>query len=497
MSGINSQSFPEKPQENRRVIFFLAVALIFLIGSAIAGGLLFASSAGFGPAKVFQKLRSLTLAREKMLKGEEDNRVNLLLLGMGGVGHEGATLTDTIVFASVRPSDGKVALLSIPRDLQVWMPRYSEYRRINTANAYAERDDPGEGGAAASEIVSSILGQHIHYYLRVDFKAFEQIIDTIGGIEVGVEHAFYDPFYPDDNFGYAPVAFEAGVQTMNGERALKFVRSRHGTNGEGNDFARARRQQKVLFALKERLLSFDVLLRPNRMKTILESLQNNIRTNIEFWEGMRLANLIRNVAVGQIQSVVLDTAPDGVLRERYYNGAFMLEPKDATWGQVRAIAEGLLDEATGTLAAVSAPSPLPAQTVPPAPPLTPPSPPEGGEGVLKRSPLPVGEGQGDGTAQHAPSPLVEIQNGTLVNGLAARTAERLESLGFNPISLGNAPVRDVQTTIIYDLTGGMRPEEFTRLKTELGAIEGEGEPLEILRKGELDFLVILGSNAAK
>lgn len=472
-TNASANLIPQHPnqdsKETRRTIVLLLLALVFLIISASLGGILFASSAGFEPTTVWAKLRSLTLSREKLLQGESDNRINIVLLGMGGVGHDGATLTDTIIFASVRPSDNQVALLSIPRDLQVNIPNYGYYR-INSVNAYAERDNPGSGGETSSNMVAQILNQPVHYYLRVDFKAFEEIVNTIGGINVNVERDFYDPFYPDDNFGYAPITFKAGAQLMNGERALQFVRSRHGTNGEGNDFARARRQQKVLFSLKERLLSFDILLRPKRIRGILESLDNHVQTNIAFWEGMRFANMLKNINTEKIRSLVFDSSPEGILRESNYNGAFVLEPKSGNWDEARAIAENLLDPSfslpTPTPSAkLSIPPPTPAPLPSPIPPLS------------------------------STLPFIELQNGTYVNGLASRVAARLESKGFEVASLGNASIRDVKTTIVYDLTGGTKTIEFEQLLTELKAIKGEGEPLHILGKGELDFLIILGQDA--
>lgn len=339
-------------RESRRILVLLIFSLIFLIVAATLGGFIFTSSAGFSPGTIIAKLRSLTAARDKMLQGEENERINVLLLGMGGAGHDGATLTDTIIFASVRPprdksfrSDaqvGKVGLLSIPRDLQVVIPKIG-YGRINAVNAYAERDNPGGGASASAEVVSKVLGQPIHYYLRVDFQAFKEIIDTVGGIEVEVERTFVDTQYPDENFGYRTVSFEKGRQRMSGTRALEFVRSRHGSNGEGNDFARSRRQQKVLLALKERLISFDVLLRPQRIKSIVESLSAHIQTNIVFWEGVRFVKLLKNIDDSAVTSHVLDDGPQGILQARQSNGAFVLEPKDGTWTAVREIAAQLLE----------------------------------------------------------------------------------------------------------------------------------------------------------
>ena len=491
----------EEPQENRRVVFFLCIALLFLIISASVGGLLFASSAGFKPGTILARLRSLTLAGEKMLRGESDDRANILLLGMGGPGHDGATLTDTMMLLSIRPSDHTVGLLSIPRDLQVKIPGYG-YRKINSVNAYAEETHPGTGSSAAAAVVSDMLGQPIHYYLRVDFQAFKELIATVGGIDVDVAQTFYDPLYPDNNFGYAPVAFEAGQEHMNGDRALQFVRSRHGTSGEGNDFARARRQQKTLLALKERLLSFDVLLRPQRIKTIMDSLTSHLQTDIVFWEGVRLARIAKEVDLSHIINRVLDTSPDGVLVEHNYDGAFVLETKTGTWDEVRAVAAHLLEQ-----------TPIKNVVI-----LNPDASGRGEESRgIARPPSPVGSGlisdrvsSGSSRDGEAPSiggqasptlplvhdqPIIEIQNGTFTVGLAARTAAHLEELGFNPASIGNASLRNVEKTIVYDLTGGKKSEAFKKLKNTLQAIPGIGEPLHLISQSKLDFLVILGKNA--
>ncbi len=481
-----SPNDPHAPQENRKVIFFLAVALVFLIISATLGGILFASSAGFKPGSVWTKLRSLTLSRNKIVQGEDQDRINILLLGMGGPGHDGPTLTDTLIVASIQPSTGKIALLSIPRDLQILLPRYG-YTRINSVNAYSERDNPGEGAKTTAQVIASLLDEPMHYYFLVDFQAFEEIVDTAGGIEVNVPRSFYDPFYPDDDFGYAPVSFEQGLQTMNGERALQFVRSRHGTAGEGNDFARARRQQVTLLALKERLLSFDVILRPGRIKSIMESLQNHIQTNITFWEGMRFANMVRKLNTNTIINKVLDSGPDGVLTERNYNGAFVLEPKTGNWNEVRAIVEGIFtEEVKKSVVSTEVPTSQ-----------------SGRSGEISH---PANE-QGMRPAlaglemtevkniSQKNIPVVEIQNGTFEIGLAAKTAAKLETLGFNPASIGNASLRDVERTILYDLTGGKNPDAFKKLKEALNAIDGEGEPLHLISHGHLDFVVILGKSA--
>ena len=229
------------------------VALSFQIGN---------SNGDSGDANIsfFSSFKSLVTSGDKELTGEEDDRINFLLLGIGGSGHAGPELTDTIMFGSYQPSTSEVGLLSIPRDLVVPIPEYG-YRKINHVNAYGEVDDPGHGAEAAADVIGEVLDQEIHYTVKVDFDGFEELIDAIGGVDVYVDRGFVDYTYPTDDYLVQTVQFDEGWTHMNGDTALKYSRSRHGTNGEGSDFARAERQQKILVAVKEgagdKVLTFD------------------------------------------------------------------------------------------------------------------------------------------------------------------------------------------------------------------------------------------------
>ena len=117
----------------------------------------------------------------------------------------------------------------------------------------------------------------------------------MGGIKVDVERSFTDPLYPAPNNEYQTLTFDAGVQTMNGATALTFARSRHGNNGEGSDFARARRQQKIMLALKQKLLSFGTLANPVRINNVIDSLERHMTTNLEFSEIVSFMKLAREL----------------------------------------------------------------------------------------------------------------------------------------------------------------------------------------------------------
>ncbi len=318
------------------------VVIVGIIGYKILAAV---NSAGNGNDRVsvIQQLSHLVLNRDVQLKGESQDRVNILLLGIGGEGHDGPLLTDTMIVASLKPSTGQVALLSVPRDLAVDIPRYG-IRKINSANAYGkEMQYPGGGEQLSADIVAKTLGISINYYARMDFTGFQEIIDNLGGITVNVEHSFSDYQYPTNNYGYQTIKFSTGSQHMNGDTALKYVRSRHGNNGEGSDFARSRRQQLVLEAVKSKFFSAGTLFNAGKIGSILSSLGTHTRTNMEIWELLRVGKLVQNAGSSSITTTVLDnSAPNGLLKDATgIDGAYLLLPKDGTFRAVQAYAKDL------------------------------------------------------------------------------------------------------------------------------------------------------------
>lgn len=290
----------------------------------------------------FQQLTHIVTSGGDQIQGEAEDRVNILLLGYGGPGHDGPYLTDTMMVVSVQPSTKKVALLSIPRDLVVDIPGY-DYRKINNVLSFGRDDDyPGGGEALAVKVVSDTLNIPIQYYARLDFDGFVDVINQVGGVTVTVDTAFSDYMYPDNNYGYEPVSFKTGTQNMDGERALKFARSRHGNNGEGGDFARAARQQKIIVALKDKLLSLGTLTNPKKISDILESIGSHSQTNMEIWEMLRLAKIAGNVQGDQIINKVFDDSTDGLLKSATGSGgAFILVPRSGNYEDMQFLARNI------------------------------------------------------------------------------------------------------------------------------------------------------------
>mgnify|MGYP001591355560 FL=1 len=187
-----------------------------------------------------------------------DNRTNFLILGVGGGTHEGADLTDSMAVVSIQADPPDVATITIPRDLWIASLR----AKINTMYHYGEEKQPGGGFVLTKSTVSEVLGIPIHFAALIDFSGFEKVIDLIGGVEVVVEKGFIDQKYPiagkenDDCImcRYETIKFEKGRQIMDGKTALKFIRSRYSESDEGSDFARSKRQEQVIKAIREKII---------------------------------------------------------------------------------------------------------------------------------------------------------------------------------------------------------------------------------------------------
>lgn len=401
---------------------------------------------------LYKQVHYLFGSGDKKLQGEQDDRINVALLGMGGPGHSsGIYLADTIIVASFKPTTGQVAMLSIPRDLVVEMniPKKGNlgFRKINNANAFGRQFGyPGGGEKLTSDILEEVTGLPIHYFVRVDFEGFRKIVNTLGGISVNVQRSFTDKQFPDYNFSYQTIHFEAGVQKMNGEQALQFARSRKGNNGEGSDFSRAKRQQKILLAVKEKFFSLQTLLNPKRINNILNDLGDHVSTNLEVWEMLKAIELVKVSDTHNIITKVIDNQEQGLLySDRTEDGAYVLIPKAGlgNYSEIQRLARNIFDERTT-----------------------------------------VNE-----------EARIEIRNGTKKIGLAQKTAEKLTTLGLSVMSVGNARTQTQNTkTVIYDFSRGAKKDTLELLRDVFQANIAEGIPQYLDKNETIDFLIILGED---
>jgi len=253
------------------IAFFLS---IFFCIKAYRFGQAYSQQIGITPGVVVK----LLLTKGMSLQAT-DKRVNILILGIAGGVHDGSDLTDTMIVASVAQDKPSIALVSLPRD--IWSDTLKD--KINSAYHYGEEKKVGGGKTLAKAIVEDVTGLVIHYIVVVDFSQFEKLINVVGGIDVVVPKAFVDSEYPitgkendecggDTTFAcrYETIQFAEGKQHMDGQTALKYVRSRHSEGDEGTDFARGKRQQDIMVALKEKIIQIKPWFNPIVLKQLVE-----------------------------------------------------------------------------------------------------------------------------------------------------------------------------------------------------------------------------------
>lgn len=452
----------------------LILALIFTLSYAkdvlVAGNNL---AAQFGNSSFFSTLKYLVGADDKKIAGEGENRINILLLGIGGANHPGGQLTDTIMLASIRPSDGAAALLSIPRDLAAPIPGVG-WKKINFAQAYGRAQGgsaKGAGPKLAARTLETVTGLPIHYYIKLDFTGFKQIVDALGGVRINVPEAFTDNEYPNQGFGFAPISFVAGWQNFNGGEALAYARSRHGNNKQGSDFARARRQQALLAAFQTKLLSLSTFLQPQKIAKAIQALSEHLETDLDIWQVLRLAALAKKIETGKIRQLTLSNAPDGLLASEIGpDGAYLLRPRlgSENFSEIKSVAINLLSENPYVDIANSSGVEKPAAAAPE---------PAAAKNAAKKKEI----------------IRVAVQNGTPYPGLAARTAAVLAKLSFQVVAVSNAPRRDFETTVIFDISKGEHREAMEELQRELKATVAPALPAS-LTAPNADFLIIVGAD---
>jgi len=248
-----------------------------------------------------------------------DERVTVLIMGIDRrPGEPFISRTDTMMVASIDTQDQTVSLLSIPRDLYVVIPGHGR-DRINTAFVYGSRgNDPAGGAALAMQTVEYNLGVPIDHYFMVDFNAFIDTIDTLGGIDVYVPYDINDPTFPDMNYGYDPFYIPAGQHHFDGTTALKYARTRH----QDNDFFRAQRQQQVILALRSRVLGLGVTEMIRQGPALYGRVKEGIRTDMSVEQMLQLAQVAKDINDENIRNEVLDF--DYVNAHTTENGASVL-----------------------------------------------------------------------------------------------------------------------------------------------------------------------------
>jgi LCP family protein required for cell wall assembly len=384
------------------------------------------------------------------LKGEGDGRINILLLGRGGEGHDGPDLTDTILVASIDPINKKSALISVPRDM--WVQSKTGSSKINAVFAGAKnkafsknasKESAEKAGIDAVEgTIEDVLGINMHYYAVIDFKGFEKAVKTVGGVTINVPEELRDPTMAWEN-NRNPVLAKQGVQKMDGKQALMYVRSRHGS--ARGDFDRSERQRLFIMALKDAVMSSGTYSNPVKISKLMDDFGDHAKTDFGMSDLLRLHSITKGIDTNKMESIGLADPPHDYLITSNYAGQSIVQPK---------------------------------------------------EGIFKyndirkyiRSKLP------DGYIVKEKAPIM-ILNGTATEGRATEIADDLKTYSYNIKKVDNAPTQNYEKTIIVDLTG---KNKYTknylekRFNTKVARKLPEGITIpEQERKG---FVIIIGRN---
>jgi LCP family protein required for cell wall assembly len=259
-------------------------------------------------------------------KLKHGQQVNVLLLGMGGMENDAPYLTDSIMAVTIDPNTNRVMLASVPRDLVIPMNLQTPSSRtwVNKINAayevpytniiccvdsqYTGRDG---GGKAAEHEVGTVTGLTFDKYIAVDFTAFRDMVNALGGIDVCLSTNLDDYEYPDNRNGYVRggIHYKAGCQHLNGDQALQVSRSRHAQQPQqSSDFGRARRQQDIMQAIKKKATTANGF---SKAPQLLDALQKNIHTDMSLSDMKAVYDWGKNLPDTSILRIAL-TAPSAV-----------------------------------------------------------------------------------------------------------------------------------------------------------------------------------------
>ena len=375
---------------------------------------------------------------------DKKERINFLLLGADTNASRKAEgevpLSDTIIIMTVDPATKKVGMMSIPRDLLVEIPGVGK-DKINAAYSNGELSDiTGPGLVRAT--VEYNFGIKIDYYAVVDFSGFEKIVNTLGGVTLDVAAPIKDDQYPGEDFNYTRVVFHTGLQHMNGQTALRYVRTRH----DDNDFARGNRQQQLLTALRQQSLSLGLI---KQAPELISELGDTIRTDLPPSDALKLAKLGTEISTSDIQSYSL---LDATTSQWDPGQPYYLIPD---WDKVHEILNKMIPQ---TAAPTNAASPQPTVEQP----------------NLRAQVL--------------------VENGTFVNKLAATSATKLNDNGFLNVTVAQAQdAGNYPTSQVIDYSGNLSTARL--IAQALGLPDTavtSGDPSQA--NGQ-DIVVILGNDA--
>ena len=446
----NSGNIKKKRISKKKAIFrtlaFTVIAALLVTGWIFGKAWWNANKAlsGGGDAVAFSKEID-----PNSLTGEGDGRVNIMLTGKGGETHEGGELTDSIMIASIDPINNGVVLVSLPRDLWV-KPKDLWPMKINavysSAKSQALYKNPKDIKAAEKagidtleKTVEDYTGVKINYYGMIDFTAFQEAVNTIGGIDVTLEEPYTDPTM---YIGRKLLSLPAGTTHLDGATALGYARSRYGA--ERGDFDRGEHQQKVIVGIKDKVLSLGTFSNPLKVSQLLDTMGNRVQTNFALNDIMRLYDLSKNIQTQNIKNVDLAMEGEAVVTTDRIGDQSVVVPKAGVddYSEVKQYIRSKLIDGF----------------------------------IIKEQ------------------PTVIVLNGSNRPGAAKKRADELKSYGYNVLQVADAENSELTTTTLVDKTNGVK--KYTKRYLEL---RFNTKAVKDIKSMDLtpytaDFIVVIGPN---
>jgi polyisoprenyl-teichoic acid--peptidoglycan teichoic acid transferase len=325
----SSKRVKAKSYKKRR---FKAIFIIIIIFLVIGG--YFGIKTGYILSKISQSkspflaslLRSIPGLGGSSLQGEQEGRINVLLIGQRGASDPaGGLLADSVIVLSLNTKDNEVALISIPRDLYVKVPGTNDHGKLNSVYAYWEGGGRNQGIPKMEEMIGGISGLKINYTIVINHAGFQQLIDTVGGIDITLKKSFHETKqFVDGNECGGVFTLPAGLNHLNGQKALCYARARD----ETSDFDRSKRQQVILKTLKDKMLSLGTLTDFGKVNSILNAIGNNVKTDLAPDEMKTLYDKYSSMKDAPIVQRVFEDSDQGLLTVPNIPGAgYVLVPR--------------------------------------------------------------------------------------------------------------------------------------------------------------------------
>jgi LCP family protein required for cell wall assembly len=456
------------PKKNTaKKVFFIILAAVFLAALSYGGFFMYKiysvskkiSVDNAAPQPSFlETMKSMATDNPVDLKSADPDRINILLLGMAGKGKPGQFLTDTIMILSIDRKTNRVALLSIPRDLYVTIPDAGYQNKINTMYQFGMNGAKNSGTNTIDPllaVIKNITALDIDYWAVLNFEGFQKAINDIGGINIVNEKDLYDARYPGPNYSYEIFELKKGFHHLDGATALKYARERH--NDPQSDFGRAKRQQEIMQAVKNKIFSATTLLNPIALNNLLDTLGDNASTNITPDEIGNFLELSKKLDTQNITNSVLDAWNKDSLLKIIHTGNLdaqfsALIPRVGNYSEVHDLAQNIFDL-----------------------------------DKLKRT--------RDEIAEENARVAIVNQSGDFSLSEKIRKLLNVNLAYKNVVTINSADKSPINVSAVYDSTNGTKPFTANELVTKLPAIISyNAYALPTYSGSKFDIVVVLGKD---